>query len=212
MPRMQTATDHFTQRYERILTALFTAVTAQTHVLARWLEPVYTKLVLRFHCRALNLLGKLAAGLYRRPSVRTAPRPARAKPAAKPIISLPTLWKWLTRALPSPAWEAAQQAARDLQALMAEPQTHALFETAPALRTHLRPVCRALGVTLPGEPAPPEAASPEPPPAAPEPRPPPELGWRVHGRDGAPDRHIPADPYWDLVNSNRIRTNPLRFI
>ena len=190
MPRMETNIEPLTRRYERIMTGLFTAITAHTRIFPLWLNPLYSGLILKGHCRALNLLGKLAAGLYRQPRPRTAPRPSQATPEATPARSraprLPTLWKWLTRALPSPICEAARAYGAELQQFLCEPAMVELFEAAPALRTHLRPFCRALGVTLPSETAPPDAhgPEPEPPPAIPLPIPVP--GWTIKGREITP--------------------------
>jgi hypothetical protein len=83
--------------------------------------------------------------------------------------------------------EAARACAEELQQFLSEPAMVAVFETAPALRTHLRPLCRALGVTLPGEPKPPpEEVGPEPPPPPAVPRPMPEIGMVIHGRKPEP--------------------------
>ena len=181
---MQTEIGNLTDRYQRIISALLKAVSAHSQVLALWLNPVLTKLILGYHCRALDLLGKLFAGLYRRRRPSGAPRKPSTRQAA-PARIFPTAWKWLTRALPSPVHEAAQAAAAELQQLLSEPATRAIFEAAPGLRRHLRPVCRALGVTLPGE-QPPRDPGPEPPPPPPEPRPLPQIGDVVHPRPGGP--------------------------
>ena len=171
---MQTQTEDLTRRYERIITGLLSAIRANNRVFPLWLTPLLDRLVLRCHCRALNLLGKLAYGLYRQPHKRTTPRPPATKPATlapkKPL--LPTAWKWLTRALPSPMCEAARACGAELQQFLSEPATAELFAAAPALRHHWRPLCRALGVTLPGEKPPSETGpEPEPRPAVPRPRP-----------------------------------------
>ena len=175
---MQTEVDAFTRRYERIFTTLHAVLAAHGHILSRWLTPVLDRLVLRCHCHALDLLARVAAGFYRRRRPGLTRRPAASRPApqaAQFASILPMAWKWLTRALPSPVHEAAQQAGAELQALMSEPATMAIFDSAPALRRLLRPVCRALGATLPGEKKP-RDPGPEPPPPAPEPPPPPGTG------------------------------------
>ena len=190
MPRMETNIEPLTRRYERIITGLLAAIGAANRVFPLWLTPLLDRLVLKGHCRALNLLGKLAAGLYRQPRPRTTPRPSQATRESTPARSraprLPTLWKWLTRALPSPICEAARAYGAELQQFLSEPAMVDLFAAAPALRTHLRPFCRALGVTLPAEAAPPDAhgPEPEPPPAIPLPIPVP--GWTIQGREITP--------------------------
>jgi hypothetical protein len=88
--------------------------------------------------------------------------------------------------LPSPICEAARACGAELQQLLSEPATAEIFAAAPALRTHLRPLCRALGVTLPAEPAPPDAHGPEPEPPPAVIRPLPEPGWTIHGRELTP--------------------------
>jgi hypothetical protein len=206
---MQTGTETLTQRYTPIITRLLDAIGANNRVFPLWLNPLLDRLILRGHCRALNLLGKLAAGLYRQPHARITPRKPPTKPATptpkKPL--LPNAWKWLTRALPSPICEAARVCGAELQQLLSEPATAEIFAAAPALRTHLRPLCRALGVTLPAEPAPPDAHGPEPEPPQAVLRPPPEPGLVLHGRDGQPDRRIPHDAYWDLIIQTHYVTN-----
>jgi hypothetical protein len=196
MPGMETETDHFTRRYERIMTGLFATISANNLVFPLWLNPLFDRLVLKGHCRALKLLGQLFAGLYRPRHPRTAPRPNperqssdAAKPAAarpRSALRLPTTWKWLARALPSPMWEAARVCAAELQQFLCEPDSLATIAAAPALRHHLRPLCRALGVTLPGEPKPPDADSPEPPPPPAVKLPMPEIGDDIHGREPEP--------------------------
>ena len=213
MPHMQTDIEPLTRRYERIITGLLSAIGANNRVFPLWLNPLLNRLILKGHCRALNLLGKLAAGLYCQPRTRTTPRKPPTEPESKPATPapknprMPTAWKWLTRALPSPICEAARACGAELQQLLSEPATAEIFAAAPALRTHLRPLCRALGVTLPAEPAPPDAHGPEPDPPPAVLRPLPEPGLVVHGRDGQPDRRIPHDAYWDLLNHTRYVTN-----
>jgi hypothetical protein len=185
---MQTETELLTRRYVPIITRLLSAIGANNRVFPLWLNPLLDRLILRGHCRALNLLGKLAAGLYRLPRPRTTPRKAATKPATqapqKPL--LPTAWKWLTRALPTPMWEAATTCGAELQHLLAEPAMAEIFQAAPALRHHWRPLCRALGVTLPAEPAPSDAHGPEPEPPPAVLRPLPEISTVVHGPNPQP--------------------------
>ena len=187
MPGMETNTDHLTHRYERIMTGLFETIWANNRVFPLWLNAFFDRLMLRHHCRAIHLLCKLFAGLYRPPHARTTPRTPPAKPAAptpkKPPF--PAAWKWFTRALPSPMCEAARACTDELQHFLAEPEMRAAFAAAPALRTHLRPLCRALGVTLPAETPPSDPGpEPEPPPAIPLPIPVP--GWTIKGRTLTP--------------------------
>ena len=214
MPRMETNIEPLTRRYERIMTGLFTAITAHTRIFPLWLNPLYSRLILKGHCRALNLLGKLAAGLYRQPRPRTAPRPSQATPEATPARSraprLPTLWKWLTRALPSPICEAARASGAELQEFLSEPAMVELFEAAPALRTHLRPFCRALGVTLPAETPPPDAHGPEPEPPPAVVRPLPEPGWTIQGRTLTPAESREIDRIASSPGP-RIRYDPRYF-
>ena len=189
MPRMETNIEPLTRRYERIIAPLFTAIGAANRFFPLWLAPLFDRLVLKGHCRALNLLGKLAAGLYRQPHARTTPRKPPTMPAtttAPKRTKLPTAWKWFTRALPSPVCEAARACADELQHFLSEPEMRAAFAAAPALRTHLRPLCRALGVTLPAETQPPDAHGPEPEPPPAIVRPLPEPGWTIAGRTLTP--------------------------
>ena len=184
---MQADAGDLMDRYGRIISALFAVVTAHNRVLARWLFPLFDRLILVHSSRALNLLGRLTGGLYRRRRPGLTRRPASTRPApqaAQFASILPMAWKWLTRALPSPVHEAAQAAGAELQALLSEPASLAIFEAAPALRRHLRPIARALGVTLPGEKPPRDATGPEPPPPKPEPPPPPGTG--IYGRAPEP--------------------------
>jgi hypothetical protein len=188
---MHTGTETLTQRYTPIITRLIAAIGAanRARYFPLWLAPLLDRLIVKGHCRALNLLGKLAVGLYRLPRTRTAPRKPPTKPETPPAtpkpkkLYLPTSWKWLTRALPAPVCEAARAAGAELQLLLSEPETAEIFAAAPALRTHLRPLCRALGVTLPGEPLPADAHGPEPDPPPAVVRPLPEPGWTIAGRD-----------------------------
>ena len=183
MPRMETNTDHLTHRYERIMTGLFETIWANNRVFPTWLTAFFDRLMLRHHCRAINLLCRLFDGRYRPPHPCSTPR----KPATKPATpapkkpAFPSAWKWVTRALPSPMCEAARACGAELQHFLSEPAMVEAFAAAPALRTHLRPLCRALGVTLPAEPPPSDPGpEPEPPPAIPLPIP--EPGWTIKGR------------------------------
>ena len=187
MQGMETNIEPLTRRYERIITALLLAMGAanRARYFPLWLTPLLDRLILKGHCRALNLLGKLAAGLYRQPHARPTPRKPHTMPAtttAPKRPKLPNVWKWFTRALPSPVCEAARACGAELQQLLSEPAMVEIFQAAPALRHHLRPLCRALGVTLPGEPAPPDAHGPEPEPPPAIVRPLPEPGWTIAGR------------------------------
>ena len=113
---METNIEPLTRRYERIITALLLAMGAanRARYFPLWLTPLLDRLVLKGHCRALGVLCKLAAGLYRQPRTRTTPRTPPARPDAQPATQtprkpkLPTAWKWFTRALPSPVCEAAR--------------------------------------------------------------------------------------------------------
>jgi hypothetical protein len=235
---MHTLSDDLTSRYERIITGLLSAISAHKLVLPRWLLPVYEKLYWRTHARVLQVFFRLRTGTYRKPRKRPASSPAAPPPAtstpatstpATPALAapdppvgaakpparkpagppLPRAWKWLARALPSPMWEAARTCADDLQHWLAEPEACALLAAAPSLRTHLRPLCHAIGVLLPGEDPPPDAgAGPEPPPPPPEPWPLPEIGEVVRDRDGrvVPPRRIspapailPGDIYQQII-------------
>ena len=211
---MQSDIETLTHSLGRIITALLHAMGAHNRIFPLWINPLLNRLIIRGHCRALTLLGKLAAGLYRQPRLRTTPRPPRTKPATptpaprKP--PMPIAWKWLTRALPAPIWQAARACGAELQQVLSEPAIAEIFAAAPALRTHLRPLCRALGVTLPAEAPPPDAHGPEPEPPPAVIRPLPEPGWTIKGREITPaeSREI------DRVASSpgpRIRFDPRYF-
>jgi hypothetical protein len=180
---MQTGTQLFTQRYQPLITALITAVNAHNHVMSAFLGPLFSKLIRITHIPALKLLCRLRAGTYRRPHPRTAPRAKSTKPRTRtpPAEILPTSWMWLPRLLPAPVAPAAASFRAELQLLLSEPAMADLFAEAPALRTHLRRLCRAFGVTLPGDPAPPPDPEPLPPDHVPAPpiRPVPEPVERV---------------------------------
>jgi hypothetical protein len=210
---MQTNIEPLTRRYERIIAPLFTAIGAANRFFPLWLAPLFDRLILKGHCRALDLLGKLAAGLYRQPRKRTAPRKPADKPNDQPATQapqkprMPTAWKWFTRALPSPACEAARACGAELQLLLCEPAMVEIFHAAPALRHHLRPLCRALGVSLPGEPLPSDAHGPEPEPPPAVIRPLPEPGWTIQGRTLTPAESREID--WFATNPGpRIRFDP----
>ena len=172
---MNPATEDLTRRYGRIITGLLDTITAHNRVLPAWLFPVLNKLFFATHIRVINLFAKLLAGVYRPHRPRATPRaPAtRSPPPPGPIVPegqpQPTGWRWLIRLLPPGSSEAAKIAGAELADLLAEPAMADLFTAAPALRRHLRPLCRALGVALPGEPAPtpPELDPPTPPPGPP---------------------------------------------
>src|SRR5271168_4144404 len=118
------------------------------------------------------------------PTASRARAPRRVVPEGQPH---PSTWRWLIRLLPPASSQAASAAAVELAQLLQEPGTAALFTTVPALRHHLRPLCRALGLALPGEPppTPPEHDPPTPPPAPPI-TPLPFGAELVHGRAPAP--------------------------
>jgi hypothetical protein len=214
MPRMQTGTETLTQRYTPIITRMLDAFGAHNRIFPLWLNPLLGRLIIRGHCRALNLLGKLAAGLYCLPRRRTAPRKPPTTTASQAAATqapkkprLPMAWKWLTRALPSPICDAARAAGAELQQLLSEPETAEIFAAAPALRTHLRPLCRALGVALPAEPLPADAHGPEPDPPPAVVRPLPEPGWTIEGRTLTPAESRAID--WVANNPGpRIRLDP----
>ena len=191
---MNPETEALTLRYGRIINGLFQAISAHNHVLSAWLFPVINTLYRRTHMRVVKLLEKLRAGTYRQPRPRTTPRPPPAtKPARAPGPVVPegqphpSTWRWLIRLLPPASAQAASAAATELAQLLEEPGMAALFTSVPALRHHLRPLCRALGLALPGEPppTPPEHDPPTPPPAPPI-TPLPFGAELVHGRAPAP--------------------------
>ena len=192
---MTPATEDLTRRYGRIITGLLDAITAHNRVLPAWLFPVLNKLFFATHIRVINLFAKLLAGVYRPHRPRTTPRAPSAKspPPPGPVVPegqpQPTGWRWLIRLLPPGSSEAAKVAGAELAQLLAEPAMEDLFTAAPALRRHLRPLCRALGVALPGEPAPPppEFDPPTPPPAPPVTPLPPGM-VSVNGGPPEPDR------------------------
>jgi hypothetical protein len=187
---MPTATETLTQRYDLIISAFLNGIATHRLVLPAWLATVFNRMFKSTHLKARALLQKLIAGTYRLPRARTTPRPPR--PPAPPVDAPPayvppdpppiTGWMWLARILPTEMAPAAATCRAELQQLLSEPAMQELFTAAPALRRHLRPFCRALGVTLPGDPTPP----PDPEPAPMPPDPPPEIGFFVHGRDPTP--------------------------
>ena len=165
---METEAETLTHRYERIIGALLTGIAKHKHVLPAWLFPVFDKMFKNTYMRGLDLLCKLMAGTYRQPRQRTTKR--KPSPPKPPVFIPPdqpptTGWMWLSLVFPAVFAPALATARVDLQQLLSEPGMGRLFEAAPALRRHLRPLCRALGVTLPGDPAPP----PDPPPLPPLP-------------------------------------------
>ena len=181
---METERESLTHRYTRIITAFFKGIAAHNHALPQFVSPLFDKLITKPHIRALNLLCKLMAGVYRLPRKRTTKRAYVPKP---PVFTPPdqpktTGWMGLARILPTPMAPAVAACRAELQQFLSEPAMATLFEQAPALRRHLHPFCRALGVTLPGDPMPP----PDPEPAPVPPPPPPEIGEFVHGRDPTP--------------------------
>src|SRR5450631_4172384 len=181
---MQTEMESLTHRYQLIISAFLTGIAKHNHALPQWLANAFDKMFKSTHIRVINLFGKLMAGVYRLPRKRTTKRPTTPKP---PIFTPPdqpktTGWMWLARILPTQMAPAAATCREELQQLLSEPGMAKLFEQAPALRRHVHPFCRALGVTLPGDPKPP----PDPEPAPVKPPPPPEIGEFVHGRDPTP--------------------------
>ena len=213
---MNPGTEDLTRRYGRIITGLLDAITAHNRVLPAWLFPVLNKLFFATHIRVINLFAKLLAGVYRPHRPRATPRAPSAKspPKPGPIVPEgqphPTGWRWLIRLLPPGSSEAAKVAGAELADLLAEPAMADLFTAAPALRRHLRPLCRALGVALPGEPAPPppELDPPVPPPAPPiTPLPPGMVS--VNGGPPEPPRDRRPRPDaggWTIMRLSEFRT------
>ena len=163
---METETETLTHRYEGIIGALLTGIAKHKHVLPAWLFPVFDKMFKSTYMRGLVLLSRLMAGIYRQPRQRTTKR--KPSPPKPPVFIPPdqpptTGWMWLSLVFPAVFAPALATARVDLQQLLSEPGMGRLFEAAPALRRHLRPLCRALGVTLPGDPAPPPDPAPLPP-------------------------------------------------
>jgi hypothetical protein len=199
---MQTVTELLTQRYQPIITALIQAVNAHNRVMSAFLFPLFGKLIRISHLRVLALVSRLLAGTYRRPRQRTTPGITPRTPPTKPRTPtppdeiLPAAWMWLPRLLPARVAPAAATFRADLQHVLSEPAMAELFVAAPALRTHLRPLCRAFGVTLPGDPAPPPDPEPLPPDHVPAPpiRPVPEPVERV-----SPDMWWMTLPYFARV-------------
>src|SRR5450631_3001194 len=160
---METERETLTHRYEGIIGALLTGIAKHKHVLPGWLFPVFDKMFKATYMRGLVLLSRLMAGTYRQPRKRTTKR----KPSLpKPPVFIPpdqpptTGWMWLSLVFPAVFAPALATARVDLQQLLSEPGMGRLFAAAPALRRHLRPLCRALGVTLPGDPAAPPDPAP----------------------------------------------------
>ena len=210
---METEASTLTRRYSTIVGAFLSGIRLQRHVLPNWLAAEFDKLYKRTYLKALVLFSRLLAGTYVLPRKRTTPRaPQPAKPpvftppvVTRPVFTPPgfappdqlktTGWMWFARLLPTPITPYAATCRAELQQLLSEPGMQALFAQAPALRRHLHPFCRALGVTLPGDPAPPPDPAPAPVPPDPKLR----LGAFVHGRENDPEPEIwPGAPRYEI--------------
>ena len=188
---MQTEMEHLSLRYTSLFSAFIGEFAKHALVLPVWLNALFGAAITKPYIRALKLLSKLKAGIYRLPRKRTSKRASTPKP---PVFIPPdrpktSRWMWLARILPTVIAPATATYRAELQQLLSEPAMAAVFVQAPALRRHLRPLCRALGVTLPGDPKPPP--DPEPAPVTPRRRPQPGESF-IHGRDPTPEwYHLP---------------------
>ena len=187
---MQTEMEHLSLRYTSLFSAFIGEFAKHALVLPVWLNALFGAAITKPYIRALKLLSKLKAGIYRLPRKRTSKRTSKRATTPKPPIFVPpdrpktSRWMWLARILPTVIAPAAATYRVELQQLLSEPAIAAVFAQAPALRRHLRPLCRALGVTLPNDPPPPP--DPEPAPVTPPRRPHPGESF-IHGRDPTPE-------------------------
>ena len=178
--------EHLSLRYTSLFGAFTRAIGPHSLALPVWLNALFDATITKPYIRGLKLLSKLRQGLYGLPRKRTSKRASTPKP---PIFVPPdrpktSRWMWLARILPTVMAPAAATYRAELQQLLSEPAMATVFAQAPALRRHLRPLCRALGVTLPNDPAPPP--DPEPAPVTPPRRPVPGESF-IHGRDPTPE-------------------------
>ena len=181
-------------------TQAFSARSSQEFALQRYALPnlarrVFGSAITKPYIRALMLLSRLRPALPRCPGNAPAsahqpnppPRPTPpvfTPPGFAPPGQLKTSrWMWFARILPTLIAPNAATCRAELQQLLSEPAMQAVFAQAPALRRHLHPLCRALGVTLPGDPAPPP--DPEPAPVRRRASVPGESF--IHGRDPTPE-------------------------
>src|SRR5450631_3795298 len=120
---MQTEMELLTHRYTSLFGAFRKGIAPHTHAIPGWLNDLFGKAVTKPYIRALNLLCKLMAGIYRLPRKRTAARPYISKP---PVFTPPdqpktTRWMWLARILPTAMAPAAAAYRAELQQLLSEP-------------------------------------------------------------------------------------------
>ena len=187
---MQTEMELLTLRYTSLFSAFLKGIAPHTRALPAWLDALFGTAITRPYIRALKLLSKLKAGIYRLPRKRTSKRTSKRASTPKPPVFIPpdrpktSRWMWLARILPTVMAPAAATYRAELQQLLSEPAMATVFAQAPALRRHLRPLCRALGVTLPNDPPPPPDL--EPAPVTPPRRPVPGESF-IHGRDPTPE-------------------------
>jgi hypothetical protein len=147
------------QTFALIIAGLCRA-TASRIVVDRSAGPLLVRIFTRLHrlsARLTSLVTQINAG------TQPAPRPGRPTTDAgrryrrKP--RLPEGFGWLLREVPATAEYAGQ-----VQALLDDPQTAALLETAPQAGRILRPLCRMLAIPLPDQ-----LREPKPPPAVADP-------------------------------------------
>ena len=187
---MQTEMELLTLRYTSLFGAFTRAIGPHSLALPVWLNALFDATITKPYIRGLKLLSKLRQGLYRLPRKRTSKRTTKRATTPKPPVFIPpdrpktSRWMWLARILPTVMAPAAATYRAELQQLLSEPAMATVFAQAPALRRHLRPLCRALGVTLPNDPTPPP--DPEPAPVTPPRRPQPGESF-IHGRDPTPE-------------------------
>ena len=165
---MQTEMELLTHRYTSLFSAFLKGIGPHSLALPVWLNALFDATITKPYIRGLKLLSKLRQGLYGLPRKRTSKRTTKRATTPKPPVFIPpdrpktSRWMWLARILPTVMAPAAATYRAELQQLLSEPAMAMVFAQAPALRRHLRPLCRALGVTLPNDPTPPPDPEPEP--------------------------------------------------
>ena len=169
MTQLATTNPHqataFAERFEQVITAFLPVI----GLFQRWFQPyaftVYSRFA-RARRRLASVMARYAAGKLK--TRIQAPR----KAGPKPPIRLPQGRGWLHKAFAKdPARLHHANAYRNqLETLLNEPEFADLVATPQAARI-LRPLCKMLGLTVPGFPAlPPRKPRPPKPPKAKKPR------------------------------------------
>jgi HAMP domain-containing protein len=155
----------FAARLAGILAGLAAVVAAHFRTLGPLTLPLWTR-ISRASRRLVRLMAHVEQGRLPRRDPRRNRQRQRKPPPAGPAV--PHAHLWLIKTLGYQAAGCAWQ----LRHLLELPESRALLEAAPTMARTLRPLCRLLGVDLPGPPKPapaPQAPSPETPPADPPP-------------------------------------------